>query len=70
MDDETCVNQHYSPSKTWQDSTDRGGLKVPIGKGEIVIVCHIRSSEISSLKGSKLLFGPRKNPQIQITTVI
>jgi hypothetical protein len=31
--DETWVNQNHSPSKTFQDFNDRGGIKMLIGKG-------------------------------------
>jgi hypothetical protein len=68
--DKTRVNQNHSLSETWQGCNDRGGLKVPIGKGGRVIFCHVKSSETGFLEGCKLVFGPGKNPQILITTAI
>lgn len=38
--DETWVNQNRSKKYIWQHSDRSGGLKVPIGKGGCLIVCH------------------------------
>ncbi|PSN54703.1 hypothetical protein C0J52_04890 [Blattella germanica] len=42
--DETWVNQNHTRKACWQMSDGRGGLKVPVGKGGRLIVCHAGSA--------------------------
>lgn len=59
--DETWVNQNHSRKDIWQDSTGKGGLKVPIGKGNRLIICHAGSAKTGFLQESKWVF--RSQPQ-------
>lgn len=54
--DETWVNQNHSRSRCWKMSDGSGGLKVPIGKGSRLIVCHAGSAVSGFIPQSKLIF--------------
>ncbi|XP_050059675.1 uncharacterized protein LOC126550967 [Aphis gossypii] len=54
--DETWVNQNHTRGYIWQNSDNTEGLKVPIGKGGRLIVCHAWSSSFGFVKNSKLVF--------------
>jgi hypothetical protein len=54
--DETWVNQNHSPKYIWQDSNRSGGLKVLVGKGSKITVCHAGSNKTGFVKDSKLTF--------------
>lgn len=54
--DETWVNKNHSLSHTWQDSTRSGGMKIPVGKGGRLIVCHAGSDRTGFIPESKLVF--------------
>jgi hypothetical protein len=58
--DETWVTQNHCPSKTWHDSNNKGGLKVPIVKGGRATACHVGPSETGFLKRCKLIFWTQK----------
>lgn len=59
--DETWVNQNHSKSMIWQDPEERGGLKVPVGKGGRLIVLHAGSAETGFVKECKLIFHAQKS---------
>ena len=59
--DETWVNQNHSKKDIWQDSTGRGGLGVPVGKGSRLIVCHVGSAKTGFIPESKWVFRSRKS---------
>lgn len=54
--DETWINQNHSKQYIWQDSTSRGGLKVPVGKGSRLIICHAGSAQHGFIEGAQLVF--------------
>lgn len=54
--DETWVNQNHTKSFIWQDKNRSGGLKVPLGKGGRLIVCHAGSAKFGFISGAKLVF--------------
>ncbi|XP_050063318.1 uncharacterized protein LOC126552652 [Aphis gossypii] len=54
--DETWVNQNHSRSIIWQNNEGTEGLKVPIGKGGRLIVCHAGCARYGFIKDSKLVF--------------
>ncbi|KAF0694083.1 DDE 3 domain-containing protein, partial [Aphis craccivora] len=54
--DETWVNQNHTRGYIWQNSDNTEGLKVPIGKGGRLIVCHAGSPLFGFVKNSKLVF--------------
>ncbi|KAF0724741.1 DDE 3 domain-containing protein [Aphis craccivora] len=54
--DETWVNQNHTRGYIWQNSDNTEGLKVPIGKGGRLIVCHAGSPSFGFVKNSKLVF--------------
>ena len=54
--DETWINQNHSRSYVWQDSTGQGGLKVPVGKGSRLIICHAGSAKHGFIEGAQLVF--------------
>lgn len=58
--DETWVNQNHSRKYIWQTSTSSGGLKVPVGKGSRIIVCHAGSFELGFIKGCDLIFQSKR----------
>lgn len=58
--DETWVNKNHSLKYVWQDSNRNGGLKVPLGKGGRLIVCHVGSAETGFVPGSKWVFRSKK----------
>jgi len=58
--DETWVNQNHSIKNIWQDSQNNGGLKVPVGKGGRLIVCHVGSAHTGFIKESKWVFRSKK----------
>ena len=59
--DETWVNQNHTRSQCWKMSDGSGGLKVPIGKGGRLIVCHAGSATTGFIPESKLVFRSRKS---------
>lgn len=54
--DETWVNENHSKKYIWQDSKESGGLKVPVGKGGRLIICHVGSKKDGFVKESKWVF--------------
>lgn len=54
--DETWVNQNHTRGHIWQNSDNTEGLKVPIGKGSRLIVCHAGSPAFGFVKNSKMVF--------------
>jgi hypothetical protein len=54
--DKTWVNQNHTLKYIWQDSASNGGLKVPVGKGSRLIVCHAGSTVTSFIPETKLVF--------------
>lgn len=54
--DETWVNENHSRKYIWQDTTESGGLKVPPGKGNRLIVCHVGSATQGFVKECKWVF--------------
>jgi hypothetical protein len=50
------VNQNHSLKYIWQDSNRSGGLKVPVGKGSRIILCHAGSNKTGFIEESKLIF--------------
>lgn len=54
--DETWVNQNHTKTYTWQSSTGQGGLKVPIGKGSRLIICHAGSANEGFIDSAQLIF--------------
>jgi transposase len=58
--DETWVNKNMAPVKCWIDENRRRGRKVPQGKGERSIICHIGSEE-GFILGAKLVFRGSKS---------
>jgi hypothetical protein len=51
--DETWVHQNHTIKYIWQDSTSNGGLKVSVGKGSRLIVCHVGSALTRFIPESK-----------------
>ena len=62
--DETWLNKNMSPNRIWtyanNDVTD---YKVPSGKGERSIICHLGSAETGLLDGCLLMFRGSKSSQ-------
>ncbi|KAF1333717.1 hypothetical protein FI667_g2536, partial [Globisporangium splendens] len=58
--DETWVNRNMSPTLVCLDEEDKGGIKVPSGKGERSIVCHI-GGETGFVHGAELVFRGKKS---------
>lgn len=54
--DETWVNENHTRKYIWQDSNKSGGLKVPPGKGNRLIVCHVGSASQGFVKDCKWVF--------------
>ncbi|KAL4121281.1 hypothetical protein QTP88_013826 [Uroleucon formosanum] len=54
--DETWVNQNHTQGYIWQNPENTEGLKVPIGKGARLIVCHAGSPSFGFVNNSKLVF--------------
>jgi transposase len=54
--DKMWVNQNHSLKYIWQDFNRSGGLKVPVGKGSRIIVCHAGSNKTGFVEDSKLIF--------------
>jgi len=52
----TWVKQNHNCGGIWQNIENTGGLKIPIGKGSCVIVCHNGSPSFGFIKDSKLIF--------------
>lgn len=63
--DETWVNQNHSRKDIWQDSFGRGGLKVPVGKGGRLIICHVGSAKTGFIPESKWVF--RSQPKNKVS---
>ncbi|KAJ4449810.1 hypothetical protein ANN_01216 [Periplaneta americana] len=59
--DEMWVNQNHTKSFIWQDKNHCGGLKVPLGKGGCLIVCHAGSAKFGFISGAKLVFRSGSN---------
>lgn len=58
--DETWANKNMTPIKVWVDECGSGGLKVPSGKGERSIICHIGGST-GFVGGAKLIVRGAKS---------
>lgn len=58
--DETWANKNMTPIKEWVDECGSGGLKVPSGRGERSIICHIGGSA-GFVDGAKLIFRGAKS---------
>jgi transposase len=58
--DETWVNQNHCKKYIWQSSDSKGGLKVPVGKGSRLIICHAGSAKHGFLEGAGLIFQSKK----------
>lgn len=54
--DETWVNANHSPKYIWQSSTGQGGLRVPVGKGSRLIICHAGSADQGFIPSAQLVF--------------
>ncbi|XP_054257237.1 uncharacterized protein LOC128999434 [Macrosteles quadrilineatus] len=54
--DETWVNENHTQKYIWQDTTESGGLKVPLGKGRRLIICHVGSAKDGFLHECKWVF--------------
>lgn len=54
--DETWLNKNHTKKHMWQDTKKNGGIKVPIGKGERLIVCHVGSAKTGFVKECKWVF--------------
>jgi transposase len=54
--DETWVDQNHSLKYIWQNSNRSGGLKVSVGKGSRIILCHAGSNKTGFVKDSILIF--------------
>ena len=50
------INQNHSRSYVWQESTGKGRLKLPIGKGFSLIICHVGSAKHGFIEGVHLVF--------------
>ncbi|KAF0748982.1 DDE 3 domain-containing protein [Aphis craccivora] len=61
--DETMVNQNHTRGHIWQNSDNTEKLKVPIGKGGRLIVCHAGSPSFGFVKNSKLVFRCKSGSQ-------
>lgn len=61
--DETWVKQNHMRGHIWQNSDNTEGLKVPIGKGGRLIVCHAGSPSFGFVKNSKLVFRCKSGSQ-------
>jgi len=57
--DETWVNKNMTPANVWLDEDGHGGLKVPQGKGERSIICHVGGRD-GFVPGAKLIFRGSK----------
>ena len=57
--DETWVNKNMKPLKIWLDENREGGQKVPPGKGERSIICHV-GSEMGFVEPACLIFHGKK----------
>lgn len=58
--DETCVNKNMTPTYVWTDDAEHGGLKVPSGKSERSIICHIGGAA-GFVPAAKLIFRGSKS---------
>ncbi|GBL80210.1 hypothetical protein AVEN_29183-1 [Araneus ventricosus] len=54
--DETWVNADQSPKFIWQSSTNQGGLKVTLGKGSRLIICHAGTVDQGFILSAQLVF--------------
>lgn len=61
--DETWVTKNMTLNNVWLDENGRGGLKVPQGKGERSIICHI-GGENGFVENAKLIFRGTKSKKI------
>ncbi|GBM40677.1 hypothetical protein AVEN_159653-1 [Araneus ventricosus] len=53
---ETWVNVNHSPKFIWQSSPSQRGLKVPLGKGSRLIICHAGSANQGFIPAVQLVF--------------
>ena len=58
--DETWVNAHHTKDYVWVDGDGKGGWKVPIGKGQRLIVVHAGGVE-GWVEGADLVFLSKTN---------
>lgn len=54
--DETWLNANHTVSQSWTDDTQASCSKVPIGKGERLIICHAGSAGGGFVKDALLAF--------------
>ncbi|GBN54825.1 hypothetical protein AVEN_133114-1 [Araneus ventricosus] len=54
--DETWVNANHSPKFIWSSSTSQGDLKVPLGKGSRLLICHAGSADQDFIPCTQLIF--------------
>ena len=57
--DETWINANHTPSRIWVDKDDKGGFRVPLGKGKRLIIAHAGSCE-GFVPEAKLNFVSKK----------
>lgn len=50
------MNQNHCKNYIWQDFTRRSCLKVPIGKGSWLIICHAGSAQHGFIEGAQFVF--------------
>ncbi|VVC42664.1 Hypothetical protein CINCED_3A012861 [Cinara cedri] len=60
---ETWANQNHTQGHIWQNSDNTEELKVPIGNGGWLIVCHAGSTSFGFVKNSKLVFRLKSGSQ-------
>ena len=60
--DETWINQNYTVSKCWQDTTSSGGseVKPPLGKGSQLIILHAGTKD-GFLENAELIFQAKND---------
>lgn len=54
--DETFINQNHTRKACWVMNDGTGGLRVPVGKGARLILCHAGSASTGFIPQCKLLF--------------
>ncbi|XP_039282804.1 uncharacterized protein LOC111061493 isoform X6 [Nilaparvata lugens] len=61
--DETWVSQNHTDQYIWQNSNNSGGLKVPTGKEERLIIAHAGSATTGFIPDAKLVFREGERTQ-------
>lgn len=54
--DETWLNANHTVSRSWTDDTQASTLKVPMGKGARLIICHAGSAKYGFVENALLAF--------------